>query len=279
MAVCSAVAFYSTSSVDTRWWLWGMVGSCTEWDLENMVAGGWLEFGSSPQTAAWRGRCARHIVVMQDTIVSQFYHHFLPSSILPVLQNFDIKIRITVLSYRDTLMVLQTQVIYKQCQAWPAEILLPTAFSFAVICWCTNWKHDILSQDLSLSLSLSRTHARAHTHTHTHRMRTHTTRANAQHTCAHAYSPAHVRAHMCTRAHTHTHNLHGVCSVLIPHEILHSFAISSIIEHWSDIMDVKTLAPCFSFLDIAVVPLHTLSCSDFWPFFASVVTAVHRRIF
>ena len=54
------------------------------------------------------GGVSRHIIIVQDTIVSQFYHHFLPSSILPLLQNFDIKIRITVLSYRDTFMVLQT---------------------------------------------------------------------------------------------------------------------------------------------------------------------------
>lgn len=51
---------------------------------------------------------SRHIVIVQDTVVSQFYRHFLPSSILRMLQNFDMKIRMTVLSYRDTLMVLQT---------------------------------------------------------------------------------------------------------------------------------------------------------------------------
>jgi len=31
-------------------------------------------------------------------------------------------------------------------------------------------------------------------------------------------------------------------------------------------MVVVTLATCLSILDIAGMPLHTLSCSDFWPF-------------
>jgi hypothetical protein len=154
MAVCCAVPFHSTFSVDTRWWLWGRVESCTEWDLENMVAGGGWNLVLHQKLLYGEGGVSRHIVIMQDTIVSQFYRHFLPSSILPMLQNFGIKIRITVLSYTDTLMVLQTQVIYKQWQVWPAEILLPTVFSFSLICWCAIWKCDILSQD--------------HTHTHTH---------------------------------------------------------------------------------------------------------------
>jgi hypothetical protein len=223
MAVCCAVPFHSTFSVGTRWWLWGRVGSCTEWDLENMMAGGGWNLVLHQKLLHGEGGVSRHIVIMQDTIVSQFYHHFLPSSILPMLQNFGIKIRITILSCRDTLMVLQTQVIYKQWKVWPAEIMLPTVFSFSILCWCAIWKCDILSQD----------HARARAHTHTH---------------------------------THTHKLHGVCSVLIPHYILLSFVISSVIEHWSHIMVMESLATCLSFLDIAGVPLRTLSCSDFWPF-------------
>jgi hypothetical protein len=104
MAVCSAVAGEELEVVRNEIWRIWWLG-----DGWNLVL--------YQKLLHCEGDVSRHIVIVQDAIVSQFCRHFLPSSILPVLQNFDIKIRITVLSYTDTLMMLQNQVMYKQCQA------------------------------------------------------------------------------------------------------------------------------------------------------------------
>jgi hypothetical protein len=43
-----------------------------EQGMENLVAGGRLEFGSSPKTAALQGGCDKGVIMVQDSIVPHF---------------------------------------------------------------------------------------------------------------------------------------------------------------------------------------------------------------
>jgi hypothetical protein len=45
-----------------------------EQHLENMMAGGWFEFGSSPQKLLlWKGHVTGHIVMVQDPVVYPYF--------------------------------------------------------------------------------------------------------------------------------------------------------------------------------------------------------------